>query len=153
MDENGEPYKKVKSFLTICNEKGNPDKWLWHTNLPMREVAKRKKVHKLFLDNDFMPVTLNGVEYLPNVQAVLYNYFQTMTTYPVYVNSDVSAPIIADKLYTEPSRCQRIDQFELWAWWLPANRPGIRTIYEQRCPTQTPLISISLEKLEAIKFF
>jgi hypothetical protein len=54
----------------------------------MREVAKRKKIQELFLENDFMPVTLNGVEYLPNVQAVLYNYFQTMTTYPVYVNSD-----------------------------------------------------------------
>ena len=44
----------------------------------------------MFDENDYMPATLNGVEYLPNAQAVLYNYFSTMKTFPVYVHADVS---------------------------------------------------------------
>ena len=34
-----------------------------------------------------MPVKLAGVEYQANAQAILYNYFSTLKTYPVYVDA------------------------------------------------------------------
>ena len=56
----------MQSFLNICNEKENPEKWLWQRKMSMREVTRRQKIKKMLKESDFMPVKLGGVEYQAN---------------------------------------------------------------------------------------
>jgi len=57
----------------------------------MRELIKAKRISKEVEENNFLPVTDKaGLCYKANAQAILYNYFSSLITYPMYVHNQVS---------------------------------------------------------------
>lgn len=62
----------------------------------MRELIKAKKIAKRVEDNDFSGVDdhSSGVRYLPYVQAIVYNYFSALTTFPVYVHAQNADDVV-----------------------------------------------------------
>ena len=60
----------------------------------MRELIKAKRITKALEESDFQPHTdKSGSKHLANAQAILYNYFSSLITYPMWVHSDVSTDI------------------------------------------------------------
>ena len=57
--------------------------------LSMRELIKAKRITKQIEDNDYQPVTdKSGAKFVPSAQAILYSYFSSLVTYPMYVHLD-----------------------------------------------------------------
>lgn len=57
----------------------------------MRDLIKAKRITKALEENDYKPVSdKNGAQQITIAQAVVYNYFSSLITYPMYVHSDVS---------------------------------------------------------------
>ena len=85
-------YKKQHSFKVIAASLEAEPKDI----LSMRDLIKANQVARKVTENDFSEfVDQSGVRYLPYAQAILYNYFSTLTMYPVYLHEQNTDDFVA----------------------------------------------------------
>ena len=49
---------------------------------------KTEKISKMLIESVYEPITQAGNRYQMNAQAVLYNYFSALKSYPIYVTTE-----------------------------------------------------------------
>ena len=90
--DTGHLYKKVFSFTVLAADPAQVAKQgaSGTSEMSMRDLIKAKRIAKMVEGNDFSAVEDRGsTRYLPYAQAILYNYFSSLITYPIYVHSEV----------------------------------------------------------------
>ena len=85
-EQRGQMHMKCETFSKIWNSDETAN--VSQNKFSNREQRKIKKISQALQDNLFKPVTVDGVEYKANAQALLYRYFTTMKSSTVTITSE-----------------------------------------------------------------
>ena len=86
-EKTGQMYLKSETFTKIWNTADSS----YDTSSRKPGIREQQRINKVstgLQENLFKPVTIDGVEYKANSQALLYRYFTTLKAQTLKVNSD-----------------------------------------------------------------